>query len=104
MDFEIYDYRDRPHLVHINDEAKVIGIHVTILSGDEVVTLETVTDGKVSTVEFDAAKGMRRVNFFDGRYDVPAADFDKFFHWQPSGRDGLDYAEERMFAFDKFDE
>ena len=68
MKIKVFDYKKDYKLVDIPDDWEFI--HVTVLSGDEVISVDNsfASDGSVD----------RMMDFFDGEYTVTREDFDKW--------------------------
>ena len=71
VEFNIYDYSDRPRTCAIEDLTKVERIKVNVISGDEEVTV-TYIDG--SEDRFRSSYD-RNVDYYDGSYDLNAVEF-----------------------------
>lgn len=79
MKFNIYDYDNQPKEIDTGDK-EINFIHVTVLSGDEVITIHY-SDGTIE--DYDSSEN-RLIDYFDGSYDISQ---EKLSEWLESAND-----------------
>lgn len=79
--FKYYDYNNQPNLVEIveHDRKDIKAISVTVLTGDEIVTLYW-NDG--SCIEYDSDN--RLLDYYDGGYVILTEEgINRWLDWEP---------------------
>lgn len=86
MIINIVDYKDDRIPVYIGDIENIDYIHVLILSGDEVITV-WYKDGECK--ELDSSQ-WRLADYYDGEYDVPSEQIEKWSNMPGSSYDRME--------------
>lgn len=89
MDKQIYirNYLDQKKSIIVRDFENVVDLTVSIISGDEVLTV-TYADGH--SEKFDSSDD-RIMDFFDGCYTVPLNRVDEFSNFKGDSYDCMDF-------------
>lgn len=88
---QIYDYANRGKDCDIGDPAEILCLVVTVLSGDELLTV-VYQDGGIKRF---SSNSLRNMDFYDGSYVVTGDSMEEWVNWMPPADSECTYSYER---------